>query len=164
MRQESRCWLIWDSSTLLWHTGQVTVRAIELRRVLPTPDAPAEGTSAPVPSSLRSLENEEDDADAGEWLSRWKKSEMCVEFPSSRHLFLPPVAVPGLCGLVEADAGINAPDFSGVPESLDLELGMLEGAPVPELLWLPKCLKLEPGVALRKLEELAPDVPIPELL
>lgn len=64
---------------------------------------------------------------------------------------------------MEADAGINAPDFSGVPESLDLELGTLEGAPVPELLWLPKCLRLELGAPLRKLEEPAPDVPVPEL-
>lgn len=109
------------------------MRAVELKKVLPCPDTPEECTSAPVPSSLENEEEEEEDA--VEWMTRWKKSKMCAEFRSSRHLFLPPAPVPGLCGLPEVDAGINDLDFSGLPESLKLALGVLEDAdiPVPEL-------------------------------
>lgn len=189
IRQESRCWLIWDSNTLLWHTGQFTVRAVELRRELPTPDAPVEGTSAPVLSSLWSLETEEEeveDEEEGEWLTRWKKSKMCVEFRSSRHLFLPPAA---LWGLLEMDPRTKDPDFSGLPDSLELVLGMLGEAdvPVPELLelrtvfsaliWdaepepeltaaepllLPKCLEEKPGTPFSGL--IWPGIPVPVLL
>lgn len=37
------------------------------------------------------------------------------------------------------------PDFSGLPESLELELGMLgeAGHPVPVIFWLPNCLEPE---------------------